>query len=260
MEKEFKCVNYGNCANADNELILKETELEETDGKFLCPKCGRELELITRKQFNWKPLVIALVSVIVLFGVGFALFKSGIFDKKPLIETKLEWSAPEADAILGKVAELPSLAMSPEGLEVLFSSSDESVATVSDFGTVTPRAEGTAVITAAFPGSKALLPAEASYTLTVTKEPEPKTVQTGGPYSLGWGTYEGPRKNGVPHGIQGIVKVTKTYTIDLKNGKGESKRVYPGDRIVNCKFVNGTLVYGIIKYSTGEQEVINIGI
>lgn len=82
------------------------------------------------------------------------------------------------------------------------------------------------------------------------------TIQPSG-YALGWGTYEGPMQGGKPHGIGGEVKVSKSYSIDLKNGS--SKQVFRGDKLVNTKFVNGKLVQGYIHRSNGEQESFVIG-
>ncbi|MBQ7622773.1 MAG: Ig-like domain-containing protein [Bacteroidales bacterium] len=256
MEKEFKCVNYANCKNADAELILKEHELEETDGKYLCPVCGRELEEITKKQPTWKPVAIICAAAAIIGGGAFGLIKAGVFETKSPAPTIIGWSSPEASCTLGKEAKFPTLAVSPEGLEIEFSSSDESVAQISQDGVVTPVAKGETTISATFAGSKKQSPASASYKLTVAAKP----VVDDPPIELGWGRYKGPIKNRRPHGIQGVVEVTQYHTIDLKNGRNEYKRVRPGDQIVNCKFVNGSLVYGVIKYYTGEQEVINIGI
>ena len=61
----------------------------------------------------------------------------------------------------------PTLTVSPEGLSVSFASSNESVATVSDTGEVTPIAIGTTTITAVFEGNDTYKAASASYTLVV---------------------------------------------------------------------------------------------
>ena len=46
MAKTYKCTNYGICTEADKATIFHETDLEEVDGKFICPKCKQELEEI----------------------------------------------------------------------------------------------------------------------------------------------------------------------------------------------------------------------
>ncbi|MBO4263189.1 MAG: Ig-like domain-containing protein [Bacteroidales bacterium] len=259
MTKTYKCTNYGICPEADRGTVFQETDLEEVDGKFVCPKCGQELEEMVGKPPVRRWLIVA-AAVLVLGGGGaavwFGLGKDGegtetVASPEP---TVIFWSAAEAAAELGKESPLPTVSVSPEGLPLTFSSSDERVASVSAAGKVTPLGEGTATITAAFAGSPEQTAAAATYTLVVKKKRIPTS------YRLSWGVYDGPMENGRPHGIQGVVNVTSRYTIDLKNGRGECRNVQPGDRIVNCKFVNGRLVYGIIKYSSGEQEILNIGI
>lgn len=64
-------------------------------------------------------------------------------------------------------------------------------------------------------------------------------------------------KGGKPHDIGGEITVTKTYSIDLKNGS--FKQVVKGDKIVNTKFKEGKLVQGYIHHSNGEQESFTIG-
>ena len=79
-------------------------------------------------------------------------------------------------------------------------------------------------------------------------------------YKLSWGTYEGKMQNGVPHGIGGEVTVTSSFCIDFKDGKGGKTFIGPGDRIANCKFVEGRFVSGIIHHANGQQESVNVGI
>ncbi len=77
------------------------------------------------------------------------------------------------------------------------------------------------------------------------------------PFSLGWGTYVGPMQGGKPHGLGGEITVTKSYSIDMKNGS--YKQVTRGDRLVNTKFKEGKLVQGYIHHTSGEQESFTIG-
>ena len=44
MAKTYKCTNYGICTEADKGTVFQETDLEEVDGKFVCPKCGQALK------------------------------------------------------------------------------------------------------------------------------------------------------------------------------------------------------------------------
>ncbi|MGM9851949.1 MAG: Ig-like domain-containing protein [Muribaculaceae bacterium] len=86
-------------------------------------------------------------------------------------EVLMEWDAAEASATLGGVYTLPNLTIVPEAAlsDVVYSSSEPSVAEISADGTVTIKAAGTTTITAAIPDDNATYkPVTASYTLTVT--------------------------------------------------------------------------------------------
>ena len=75
---------------------------------------------------------------------------------------------------------------------------------------------------------------------------------------LGWCRYTGPMKGGKPHGIGGTVKVKRSYDIDLKDGRGSMLQVYPGETIVNTKFVNGHLRQGELHRNDGTRKWFNI--
>ena len=79
-------------------------------------------------------------------------------------------SFPETEyvATLGEAFEAPVVSGAPEGAEIVYTSSDEAVATVAANGAVTLVGEGTTTITAAFDGNDAYKPAKpVEYTLTV---------------------------------------------------------------------------------------------
>ena len=81
--------------------------------------------------------------------------------------TAISWSETIVKVALEEDYTLPTLTVSPEGLSVSYSSSNENVATVSDSGEVTPVAVGTTIITAVFEGDETYKAASASYTLVV---------------------------------------------------------------------------------------------
>lgn len=197
MAKQYKCSNYGVCPEADKETIFLETDLEEVDGKYVCPKCGQELELIEKSGGSGKGKLIGIIAaaVVLLGGGGTALLLSGGKDEP----------APEP---------VPVVVEEPEVVEE-------------------PAVEEPAPVKPA---------------------PKPASSTT---YNLGWGTYEGPMQSGKPHGMGGEIKVTKSYSIDTKNGS--SKQVAAGDKIVSCKFLNGKLVQGYIHHTNGQQESLYIG-
>lgn len=74
---------------------------------------------------------------------------------------------------------------------------------------------------------------------------------------LSCGIYNGPMSNGVPNGIGGIITVTNSHAISLKDGTGESVIVNSGDKIVDTKFKNGVLQQGQIIRSNGERKYIS---
>ncbi len=90
------------------------------------------------------------------------------------------------------------------------------------------------------------------------KEPTPKPTNSLSGYSLPYGRYTGPAKNGVPDGLEGEIVVTKAYSLDLHNGS--SLELESGDKITRCKFKNGKLVSGMLTRPDGTSRTFNIGV
>lgn len=208
MAKTYKCTNYGICTEADKGTVFQDTDIEEVDGKFVCPKCGQELEEIEKKPgVNWK-LVAIIAAVLVAAGGAICLscFKgknNGGSDPKPPVDTPV--TLPVVD---------------------------------------TPKVPN---------------PPIDSIDTTTLPEPKPKPeppVATS--YNLGWGTYEGPMQGGKPNGT-GVITVTKTYNIDLKDMSSRKVTVTKGDIIKEAYFKNGKLISGYIHYANKDQERIIIG-
>lgn len=209
MSKTYKCTNYGICTEAEKETVFQETDLEEVDGKFICPKCKQELEEINGGGGHGKLIAIIAAAVIVLGGGTAALLLGGKGDGTPS-------EAVEQPPVVDPPVAEPDTTSQDEVIELEGEESDLDDET----GNEKPQSDA-------------------------------KT------YTLGWGTYEGPMKGGKPHDIGGEITVTKTYSIDLKNGS--FKQVVKGDKIVNTKFKEGKLVQGYIHHSNGEQESFTIG-
>ena len=97
MAKQFKCSNYGICPEADKETIFQETDLEEVDGKYVCPKCGQELEVIEKGGGIAKGKLIGIIAaaVLILGGGAAALFLGGKKDKPEKEPVVVEEPAPE---------------------------------------------------------------------------------------------------------------------------------------------------------------------
>lgn len=70
-----------------------------------------------------------------------------------------------------------------------------------------------------------------------TKRPEPKSSIT-----VPFGTYSGPA-----NGLDGEIKVTRAYSLDLRNSAHEKLELLPGDVITRTKFKDGELVGGYWK-------------
>lgn len=115
----------------------------------------------------------------------------------------LEWSKESFTAILGGTDSFPTLLTSPEGLDVSYSSSDESVAGISSDGTITLVSAGRTTITASFAGNRLYDASDASYVLTVS---------AGG--DEGAGTYNYP-STGDSSSIDDIVNTTFTRKITI---------------------------------------------
>ena len=61
---------------------------------------------------------------------------------------------------------------------------------------------------------------------------------------------------GKPNGVGGIITVTLSYSIDLKDGSGNCVTIEAGDRISNTKFKNGVLQQGQLIRSNGERKFL----
>mgnify|MGYP004545017787 CR=1 FL=1 len=217
--KTYKCTNYGICTEAEKETIFQETDIEEVDGKFVCPKCGQELEEIKQKPgVNWK-LVVIIAAVLVAAGgaVYLSCFKgksNGGNDPQSGIDTSIGPTPVDTPKV--NPADTPKVS----GQQI--DSSD----------TITPPP-------------------------VIDPKPE-QQPQVATSYNLGWGTYDGPMHNGKPNGT-GVIIVTKTYNIDLKDMSSRKVTVTKGDIIKEAYFKNGKLISGYIHYANKEAERILIG-
>lgn len=121
--KKYKCVNYFNCAFADEEgKTFDETELEEVDGQFVCPKCHKPLEEVVEKAGpNWKMIGIIAAAVVVLGGGASALLLGGKEDKaepvaveEPIIEEPVVEEPVVEEPVVEEPAQAPAPAPAPE--------------------------------------------------------------------------------------------------------------------------------------------------
>lgn len=227
MAKTYKCTNYGICTEAEKETIFQESDIEEVDGKFVCPKCGQELEEIKKKPgANWKIIISVLFAIAIAIAAFFVIKQSSCGnnnqdpDREKAIIDSLRRDSIRRDSLridsLKRATRLDSLKI-------------DSLTRASTID---------------------------SLMIDSLKNNQRKRESTR--YSLDWGIYEGQMRNGKPNGI-GVVTVTKTYYIDLKDMSSRKVKVTKGDVIKGAIFKNGKLNQGIIHFANGERESINIG-
>lgn len=222
--KKYRCLNYGNCNNADSKKVFEIPEGED----LKCPECGNEMLQEVKKGLNWVLILTAVIAIAAIGGVVYYLTsdKGGQkVDTQEPIEVVDDNEEPD-----GETEEITEDIDDPDVI-----GPDTVVVTKTDTVTVTK-------------------------TDTVEKVVKETVVVNNSlnNYNLGWGLYTGQASKGKPDGI-GDIKVTKTYTIDLKSG-GKTITVNSGDQIVNAKFENGKLVRGTVKFTDGTTKYFNIGV
>jgi hypothetical protein len=270
--------NGNPCPNCKSKEKIKLSIRDE----FVCPECGEPLTKIKGGDGpNWKLIGKIIAAILVLvglcIGIYFAFFnksqpvvgeppkpdttvvnkekddKEKVDETKEIVDIKQlsikdakDFTlAPGATKTLTYIAEPKENDEEPE-----WESSNPSVATVTEDGVVKAVAEGKATIT--------IKASSVSATVNVeVKKVEPK-VQSNN-VNLGYGIYEGPTKNGKAHGIGGLIRFTRSYSIDLKKASGETVEVFSGDKLVNVKMDNNRIIQGLLKRTDGSQRWIIIG-
>lgn len=275
--KKYKCMNIGNCDNANKKTVFEIAAGEE----LKCPCCKSTMVVEIKK----KPIGLyagIAAAVIVLGGGGIYLAMSGggttakpvemeqtapvtpsgdSAEGKEVVEQEAEPSVVAVEAIVIKETEKDlqlaagdeaqlTVELSPEGAndKLSWASSDDAVATVSESGLVTAVKAGKATVkVSTSEGAKS-----ASVEVTVKKD-APARI------NLPYGYFEGPTNDGgKPNGF-GIAYVTKSYSLDLKNRDKETLDLKPGDKIMNAKFKDGNLQQGELQRKDGTRKTIQIG-
>ena len=258
--KKGKCINFGNCAKADNNEII---ELGFTED-FECPECNGELQEIKAKSGNGSSLpkkIAVAAAVLAGLGVGaYIRFSGGGAKYVASIE-------PESATVI--VAETVKLAVKTEPEEAAkkmkwsWVSSDENVATVSKNGVVAGVTAGNVTITVK--DEKSGVSAKASITVESKPEPKQKPETTPKPVSqstqtaassgtsaktYSFGKYEGNLVNGIPDG-QG----TMYYTCRVQIARHGRNTYYAekGDTYVGT-WGNGDIVNGNLYDSNNNQK------
>lgn len=266
-QKKGICKNFENCTLADN------NEIQEVDSsEFRCTECGKELhEIKSDPGGSSKRWIIIVIAAIILIGGSivayFGFFKSsGNPELEPVVSLSLNKDALTLDAgtcdtLIAAVTTTPDV--SEANASVSFTSDNTNVAQVDNTGVVRAVAKGETTITvvASSPkGSADTAKVRVSVNEILPKStPEPDPIPTpkqskknhNGTSDQGWYTWDGGYKDGKPHG-KGKMRITRTYTIELKDITGSKITVYPGETI-NAMLDNGRLRGGDIIHKDGSS-------
>lgn len=264
-----KCVNIMRCQKAKNK------EIQDVDkANFVCTECGRPLIEVNQGNTPTTPkpgrnrttttptsptpwiLIIGIVVAVALLGGGgyYAytkdLFGGGEDTEGPEKIPAIWVSIMEGDKINLKQGEtkLLSLDCDPGNANdgVVWTSSNESVVTVSNNGDL-----------------MAVAPGKANVTVTTNvykKTDDIQVVVKGSTTPPSWpsyGKYEGERKNGKAHGI-GRLEFTQEHIInshDIQRRKAKSGEYIQG------QFVNGEITIGKHFDANGKLiQALNFGV
>lgn len=224
---------YGQCLNDGcSKCKSKETQKIPARKDFVCEECGKELREVHPEPTWWEKygkVTMAAVGAAVVIGGGVALFSLSGSDND-----KSKQEAPAVDTASTSKVDTTTVAPVP--------TTPTTEGEVSKPEDQTPAPEVSE-------GPKTPAPKPAA--------PTPKPAPAANGSNLKCGKYEGPMSGGKPHGVGGTITVTRSYTIDLKDGSGNTVSVESGDRISNTKFKNGVLQQGQLIRSNGERKFLS---
>lgn len=215
-------MNVGNCQTANEN---KTFEIADGADK-VCPDCKKDM--IVEVKGGSKGLLFGGIAAGVVAAVAVVLFSTGVFPGKSDSNTDSTDST--------KVTE-----------EVVVETPQQGTDSVTVEEATTEQTDSAKVVEESDPEPQPPTPPTPS---------TPSNYLTG--YALPYGLYTGPAMNGRPHGPNGDIKVTKSYTLNLQNGN--SLQLNPGDKISRCKFVNGKLASGMLERPDQTAKQINIGV
>lgn len=211
----------GICKNFDNCDLADKREIQEVDStEFKCTECGKDLHELD--EGAGKTGGVGNKKLIIIIAAAVVLIGGGV-------GAALALSGGEDEVPVPEVIDTPAVA-EPEPV-------------------VEPElVEDTVAVAETEPEVK----------------PEPKPAAgtgtgaaSSGKFSLGYGTYSGPMQGGKPHGAGGTINVTRSYQIDLKDGRGTMLDIHSGDKIANTKFENGRLRSGELQRTDGTRKWFN---
>ena len=256
-----KCVNISKpCSKAINR-----EEIEADKSNFVCPECGKPLVEIKDKKkvktgdepINWKLIAGIIAAVVVLAGACIVYFftpvgsmvktlfgKDGDGENVEMVyieEIKFT-DGQETTLSIGDTKQL-NYTIQPEqnDEDIVWHSSEPSVATVDANGLVSALKEGSSIISINAQG------AAASITVNVkgNLKPGPRKIE------YGYATYNGDIRNGKPDG-NGVLEFKKDYTYKVGQKEYEIKA---GEHITGM-FRDGKLNLGTWYQKDGNETVI----
>lgn len=219
LNKKYRCMNVGNCNHANEN---KTFEIPE-GADLICPECKKDMLVEVKSGPNIGKIVICAVGAAALIGGGVFLFGG-----------------------FGSDTDNAAVADTAVTTEVVTEVVETPVDTLDEVVAETPVDTVTA-------------PVEEKAKDVDEKEKQPKPVNYLTGYSLGYGTYTGPAKNGRPHGPNGEINVTSTKEIDLADG-GKTVTLNRGDKVIQTKFVDGKLVQGLIVRPDNSRKTFRVGV
>lgn len=285
------CTNTGGkkdgtpCSKCQN----KEKQAIRASKDFVCEECGEPLTKVDPpkvKPPKWLYAILALVIVGGGLGAYFGFFRNAEkSEPKPeplpyyIVSLSVEKESITLD--VGNSETLKATVSTTPGgpyadVHVSFTSDNADVAQVDTAGVVRAIAKGETTITVVARSSSGyadtakvrvivnddvnlgIIPPEKSLK-EESQNPLCKKQTSGwGKISIDWYVYEGPCKNGKPaDGVNGEMRITKHYLIDLKDGKGSTLEVNRGDIIVNPKFKDGKfMLQGELHRPDGTRRVL----
>lgn len=281
---------YGQCLNDDggcSKCKSKEIQKIPLRKDFVCAECGSELRECPPPPPPppiWKWVAIG-VGVVAVLGTGgyLLLSKGGDTAPEPKTTHSLLISSITAD---GWSVTPENLKTVNKGDTIWFQANESTDASagvtptivledstaVLEPANVTIKQEAAEnVVVKAGEKSKTYILAVKTVVPKVTPQPKAEggddhdskvdTPVTLAPVSttatLKCGVYEGPMSGRTPNGIGGEIKVTRSYSIDLKNVDHETIEISAGDKIIQTKFKDGVLLQGQLIRSNGERKWID---
>ncbi|MCC8119236.1 MAG: hypothetical protein LIP09_10910 [Bacteroidales bacterium] len=208
------CTNKGKCHLADS----RERQEIPLNKPFVCsnPECGKPLMKVAPPKPKGKGKVLWLIiCIVVLAGaITWALIALLGHNGETVEQEPLNPGYQNTD----------SLTMVQPGPE----SGTADVSEETDSLTLVAEPEE--------PAEEAVEEPAPATTSTTTTAPAKPSI------SVPFGTYSGPA-----NGLDGEIRVTRAYSLDLRNAAHETLELQPGDVITKTKFKNGELVGGYWK-------------